>query len=209
MPWSFDVATVGCRVPADVPKVTGTPPTGLPLSSCTSAESVEVPPDGPRFCGLAERTTVLTAAVPIVSASVPLVPPEKAVMVAVPERPSPVNFTVTLAVARARLARVDRAERRREGDGRAVVDRRALARRRRRARRSPRPPFSITVAVMSVVPLADSVLVVANRLMTDPLGASSGRCWQPASATAAANATEANEHAAQPAGRRERASKVW
>jgi hypothetical protein len=86
-------------VPAVVEKLTDTLGSGLPFTSITTAVITDVPPWVGTSVGLAPMLTRPTPAEPmrILIAFVPLAdtPPERAVMVAVPEAPPAMYFTMT------------------------------------------------------------------------------------------------------------------
>src|SRR5690606_6758490 len=88
---SFVTAFVTDSEPCDVEKVSGTPPRPLPSSSSTRAVMVAVPPVPGRLCGDAVSATLAAAAAPMLISIVSVAAPEKAVMRAMPERPSAIS----------------------------------------------------------------------------------------------------------------------
>jgi hypothetical protein len=163
-----------CAVPADscpavVVNATVAPGNGLPATSRTSATTCAVPPLGPMRAGSARSVTVSAAAEPTGSSSVALdAAPENAVMVAVPDRPSPVKRTVTLPFCV------------RASDG--SIRPRVVVKLTTVPFCTGVPACSTTVATMSVEPVDATEVDVANRLMVDSVGAVSGTLSQPANA---------------------------
>ncbi len=96
IPRSFVMAVVGLSEPAVVEKLTGTPRRPLPCWSATRAEIVVCPPVAPSACGLAVTVMSAAPAAPMFTLRVLVAAPENAVMVAVPDRPSPTSLTVAL-----------------------------------------------------------------------------------------------------------------
>ena len=77
-------------------KLTGTPSSPLPCASCTDALIVAVPPDAGSACGFAVTAMRLAPAAPIATVIVLDAAPEIAVIVAVPDRPSPMSLATAL-----------------------------------------------------------------------------------------------------------------
>lgn len=175
-PRALVTADVAANVPAVVVNATGTPTIGLPEASSTRADTVTVPPEAGTLVGAALTSTRSAAAAPMVTSSVLLAPPENAVSVALPDRPSAISLTVTLplfvrASAGSILPRVvvnDTSVPLWTGVPEPAV---ALA-------PVPVEPFSMSTATTSVEPLIGNVLEVDTRVMTVPAGASSGTLSQ-------------------------------
>lgn len=92
------VSRLGETLPASVVNVTRMPVNALPLESNTDAVIVELPPVADTVVGLAARAMFPTAAAPTAIFSAPLAPtvapPDAAIIVAVPDAPPAMNFTV-------------------------------------------------------------------------------------------------------------------
>ena len=190
VPESSVTAEDADRVPLSVMNDTGMPGTGPPEVFSTRAEICDVPPAGPSVCGVAVSTTRSAAALPTRRFSiVPTAPPENAVIFARPLWPPAMNRTRTSPLCvRASLGSIRPIVVVKEtsvpfctgvpAPARVVVvggvgvvgvpgvlgvDGGADA-----------APFSMTVATISISPLTGTVSPVANNVMTDPVGASSG-----------------------------------
>lgn len=179
-PASLVVADAALSDPRDALNWTATFESGLPLASSTFADTVLVPPDDPS--GVAVSRMRSAAAPPTLSVICVRAPPECARMVAAPDRPSPMNFTVTRPFCVCASA----------GSMRPIVDVKLT--------RVPlctgvpaagvvesvpllAEPCSMSVAMMSTLPLAGTELAVAVRKITVPPGASRGALSQPEAAT--------------------------
>jgi hypothetical protein len=163
VPVTSVVATDALSVPLSVVKVTGTPGNKFPPESKTLAVTVDVPPLAATVPGDALIPMVADAAAPmaILIALVPLAetPPERAVIVAVPELLPATNLTTTRPEMSVSAS-----------DGwmvpRFVVNVTTVP------LCGGVPPASITCAMMSVVPFDGSADASAVSVMVDPLGAS-------------------------------------
>jgi hypothetical protein len=96
IPFASVTAVFDENDPLVVVKVTVIPGSAVPASVSTRAVTVVVPPEAPRFWGLADTAIRPAAAVPTARLfSVPTAPPEYAVITAVPFWPSAKNRTRT------------------------------------------------------------------------------------------------------------------
>ena len=179
------LATPALNVPLSVVKATATPTSTLPFVSRTVALIVDEPPLIERFVGLAAIETLPTAAAPTLiftrSTSLTVAPPETAPIDASPDWPP--AWKRTVAVPAFVLA------------SRGSIDPRVVVNVTSVPFCTGVPACSITVAMMSAVPFACTMTLLANSVMVDWLGASSGtlshadadnRIAHPADATSAA-----------------------
>ena len=185
-------------IPAVVVNATGTPKRGLKSLSTTRAVSVTVPPPAATLGAEVVNDTSSTAAAPIRTLSgSALAPPEKAVILAVPDLPSAVSLTVTrpLFVRASKgsilpndVVKVTSVPLCTGVPADVVVV----------AAPPPPPvpvltvPFSIRTAMMSVLPLIGRTLVAEIKVMTVPAGATKGTLSHATWATANRSVTAAS-----------------